>query len=457
MKLRYWILSIALGSSMAAQAQELLSLQQCREKALQYNKQIGAAERQTQQARYTEKQYKALFFPDFKASGTAIYSTADGSLDIAGGNLPTFLPDASGNFLPNNGFAYFPGLEMKYELGWLYTGGISLEQPLYMGGKIRAANRIARYSREMAQHNERLTATEVILQTDEAYALVVKAREMKQVAEHYQALLDELLKNVESAERHGMKMRNDVLKVQVKRNECTLNLKKAENALRLATMNLCHAIGYPLHSVVMVSDELPEVPNVEDWKEIIDRPEYAILQNKVAIAEQQIKLTRSEMLPQVGLMAGYNYTHGLKMSDCYLFEKGSASVMVNVTIPLFHFGERHNKVKAAKEALRKAELERENLNEQMLLELAATSNNLEEAALEQQIATQSLEQAEENRRVSQSQYKAGVETLSDHLEANALWQAAHESAIDARYQHYIAYLKYIKAAGKLSADAETRR
>ena len=187
MKLRYWILSIALGSSMAAQAQELLSLQQCREKALQYNKQIGAAERQTQQARYTEKQYKALFFPDFKASGTAIYSTADGSLDIAGGNLPTFLPDASGNFLPNNGFAYFPGLEMKYELGWLYTGGISLEQPLYMGGKIRAANRIARYSREMAQHNERLTATEVILQTDEAYALVVKAREMKQVAEHYQA------------------------------------------------------------------------------------------------------------------------------------------------------------------------------------------------------------------------------------------------------------------------------
>ena len=161
MKLRYWILSIALGSSMAAQAQELLSLQQCREKALQYNKQIGAAERQTQQARYTEKQYKALFFPDFKASGTAIYSTADGSLDIAGGNLPT------------KGFAYFPGLEMKYELGWLYTGGISLEQPLYMGGKIRAANRIARYSREMAQHNERLTATEVILQTDEAYALVV--------------------------------------------------------------------------------------------------------------------------------------------------------------------------------------------------------------------------------------------------------------------------------------------
>ena len=181
MRLRYWILSIALGCG-TTQAQELLSLQQCREKALQYNKQVAAAEQQTLQARATEKQYKALFFPDFKASGTALYSTSDGSLSIPGGNLPTFLPDAAGNFLPNNGFAYFPGLEMNYELGWIYMGGVSLEQPLYMGGKIRAANRIARFTREMAQQNERLTMTEVILQTDEAYALVVKAREMKQVA-----------------------------------------------------------------------------------------------------------------------------------------------------------------------------------------------------------------------------------------------------------------------------------
>ena len=448
MNLRYGILAIALGGSLTTGAQELLTLQQCREKALQYNKQIAAAEQQTEQARHAEKQYRALFLPDFKASGTAIYSSADGSLGMEGGNLPTFQPDATGQFLPDNGFAYFPGMQLNYELGWLYTGGISLEQPLYMGGKIRAANRIARFSREMAHQNERLTTTEVILQTDEAYALVVKAREMKLVAERYQALLDELQKNVESGERHGVKTRNDVLKVQVKRNECLLNRKKAENALRLATMNLCHAIGYPLNSVVMVSDELPEIPQVEEWKAITDRPEYAILQNKVAIAEQQIKLNRSELLPQVGLMAGYNYLHGIKVNDRTLFDKGSASVMVNISIPLFHFGERNHKVKAAQAALRQAELEREDLNEQMLLELASSANNLEEAALEQEIATQSLAQAEENRRVSQSQYKAGVETLSDHLEANALWQSAQESAIQARYQHYIAYLKYVKAAGK---------
>lgn len=445
----YWILVTALLNSLATEAQELLSLQQCREKALRFNKQIAAAERQTRQAQHVEKQHKTLFLPDFKASGAAIYSTADGSLGLPGGNLPTFQPDATGQFLPDNGFALFPEMRMNYEIGWLYTGGVSLEQPLYIGGKIRAANRIAHFSREMAQQNERLTTTEIILQTDEAYASVVKAREMKIAVEHYQAFLDELQKNVKSAERHGIKTHNDVLKVQVKRNECLLSVRKAENALRLATMNLCHLIGYPLHSVVMVSDELPEVPPIEEWGEIADRPEYAILQNKVAISAQQIKVNRAELLPQVGLTAGYNYLHGFKINDHNLFDKGNASIMVNVTIPLFHFGERHHKVKAAQEALKKNELEREDLFEQMRLELASTANNLEEAALEQEIAVQSLAQAEENRRVSQSQYKAGVETLSDHLEANALWQSAHEAAIHARYQHYIAYLSYIKAAGKL--------
>lgn len=41
----YWILVTALLNSLATEAQELLNLQQCREKALRFNKQIAAAER----------------------------------------------------------------------------------------------------------------------------------------------------------------------------------------------------------------------------------------------------------------------------------------------------------------------------------------------------------------------------------------------------------------------------
>ena len=58
-------------------------------------------------------------------------------------------------------------------------------------------------------------------------------------------------------------------------------------------------------------------------------------------------------------------------------------------------------------------------------------------------------QAEENRRVSKSQYEVGLETLSDHLEAQALWQQAYETQVDARFQLYLNYVAYLKAAGTL--------
>ena len=135
---------------------------------------------------------------------------------------------------------------MNYKIGMVYMGGIQVEQPLYMGGKIRAAYKMSLLGKEMAQLSETLTASEVIVKTDQAYAQVIKAKEMKKVADKYNAVLVELKKNVESAYKHGLKPQNDVLKVQVKLNESELNIRKADNALRLATMNLCHYIGKPL-------------------------------------------------------------------------------------------------------------------------------------------------------------------------------------------------------------------
>lgn len=432
-------------------AQEQLTLEQCRTMALNKNKELAASEQQALYARYTMRSYRALFFPNISLNGTGLYSNIDGSFGIAGGNLPTFLPDATGQPLPNGGFAYFPGVEMDYKVGMVYMGGVSVEQPLYMGGKIRAAYRMARHGLRMAQAHRALTSTEVIVKTDEAYSLLVKAQEMQEVARSYQALLNELMKNVESAYRHGLKPKNDVLKVQVKLNEAELNIRKADNALRLAQMNLCHYVGLPLHTTVLTTGNFPEV-EVEDELQTSDislRPEVEILDQKVAIARQQLKLTRSEALPQVGVMANYSYMHGLEMDHRTLFNKPQFTALLNIQVPLFHFGERANKIKAAKAQLQQVQLERDNLNEQMLLELTQAANNLDEAQLECKIAERSLQQADENRRVSYSQFVAGTESLSDHLEAQALWQQAWQTHVESRYQLYLKYVKYAKSAGRL--------
>ncbi len=434
-------------------AQEMLSLKTCRDMALKYNKEMAASVKQTESARYTAKSYWSNFFPDFSATGTALYSTADGSFGIAGGNLPTFLLN-DGLPVANGGYAYFPGVNLDYKIGWMYMGGIQLEQPIYMGGKIRAAYKMATLGKQLAQMNETLTATEVILQTDQAYAQVVKATEMKTVADKYNAVLAELKKNVDSAYRHGLKPQNDVLKVQVKLNESELGIRKAENALRLATMNLCRLIGKPLDEMVLVSEDFPDIEQDLQLQvmDISARPEYGILEKQTGIAGQQVRLNRSEMLPQIGIRGSYDYIHGLEINDQNLFNKGSFSVLLNVSIPLFHFGDRNNKVRAAKAKLEQARLQQQNLNEQLLLELTRAANDWDEAKLECEIADRSLEQAEENMRVSKSQYEVGLETLSDHLEAQALWQQAYQTRIDARFQQYVSYVAYLKASGTLYGE-----
>lgn len=444
-------LILLLFCAITLHAQVLLTLDQCRQLALDNNKRMVAASKQTQAAHYTMQSYKGNFFPNFTASGTGIYSTADGTFNIPGGNLPTLMPDANGQPIPNGGFAYFPGIDLNYKVRTVWMGGIQVEQPIFMGGKILATYKMATLGKQMAQLNENLTATEIILETDQAYALMVKAQEMNKVAESYHAVLQELMKNVQSAYKHGLKSKNDVLKVQVKLNESELAIRKAENALRLANMNLCHLIGKPFTETLQISDDFPIIEQALETQinDITARPEYHLLDKQVAFAKQQVKLSRSEFLPQVGIRGSYDYIHGLKVNEQTLFDKGNFSVMLNVTLPLFHFGERINKVRASKAQLEQVRMEQADLNEKMLLELTQAANNLDEAKLQTALADRSLEQADENRRVSKGEYDAGLEPLSDHLESQALWQQAYETKVDAHFRLYLSYVKYLKASGKL--------
>ena len=314
--------------------QEVLTLRQCREMALENNKQMAAAVRQTEGARFLQRSLKGNFFPNFTAHGTNLYGSLDGSLNIPGGNLPVFLPVKPDVNIPV-GFAYFPGIDLDMKVKNMFMAGVQVEQPLYMGGKIMAAHNMSKLGTQVSVLNEQLTASEVILETENAYALLVKAKEMKKVATSYQTLLEELMKVVESAHKHGLKPKNDVLKVQVKLNESELSIRKAENACRLATMNLCHLIGKPLTSELDIDATYPHVSatGAGDIATICDRPEYTMLDKKVALAEQEVKLHRSELLPKVGVRGSYDYMNGLKVNEQKLFNKGSFAVMVNVTVP----------------------------------------------------------------------------------------------------------------------------
>lgn len=435
--------------SLAATAQPL-SLDECIRLAQENNKQIRSRQAQTKQAAYTVKAQRANYLPDIALTGSGYWNNSKGPLL----SIPeTYLPCydmMNGTPIQTSLAALFPGTTIDYKIGTIMKGGVSVTQPIYTGGKITSAYRMAQTAEKMSKLQETQTRQSVWIEVAEAYTLLVRAQEMKQVAQQHHALLDKLLHDVQSAVRHGMQIHNDELKVQVRLNESELAVHRADNARRLAAKNLCQLIGQPYDEDFAVEEALPKIDGDRTFEaHLEDRPEFQMLGCHNEMASQQMRLVRSEMLPQVGLQGNFNYMHGLKVDDATVLDGGSFSVVLNVSIPLYHFGGRSNKVKAAQAKMEQVELERQDLVEKMQLELSQVTDNLNESLLEAELAVKSLSQAEENYQLSRKQYEAGMESISDLLEAQTLWQQAFAAKVEADCAQYLAQIKYLKAAGLL--------
>ena len=455
---------IGVGILMDATAQDSLTIEQCRKMAVEHNRQLASARVQRQKTDFDLLAMKANYLPKLDFNAFDLANTMSGSLALQSSMLPVF--DMASQIA---GMAEFPAMTVDYSMHNLFGASLMLTQPIYMGGKITAGYNMTKIGQRIADENIRLTESEVRVKVDEAYAMAVKAREMVDVAKSYETLLQELMKNVESAVRHGMRTRNDQMKVQVKLNQARLAITRADNAYNLARMNLCQIIGMPLDLRPSVAK--PDVSSMvmsevlsasADSVQVLSRPEYAMLQEKTELARQQVKLARSEFLPQLAAFATGGYSYGGKVSvdatssvggqvnmyDKTLIDKFSGAIGVTLSVPIYHFGERKGKIRSAKASLQMAQLDLDDNRERMALELSQACNTLKEQMTALEIARLSVEQAEENLRLSRSAYDSGVETLSDHLEAQSLWQSALADEIDARAQLIVALSKWRKAAGK---------
>ncbi len=442
-----------------------LSLQKAQELALNYNKSIAHSKLQFEQAGYDLSMYKSHNFPRLNLIATDFYSTASSNLSIKGGNLPIFsYNEAAGSYVPNvimnadgshtlSQYAYFPDINMKLKLKNIFIGGLQVTQPIYTGGKISAAISMAEIGQQMASVNIRLSEDEVIVKVDEAYMKAVRAKELEVVSDSYYDMLKELERTVESAVRHGLRLRNDLMKVQVKKNEAELGHQKAENGYLLARMSLCHLMGVPLTEASKLEVETNTAnqdrmaPKHKGGVEY--RPEYTLLEKRAELAEQQVKLDRSEYLPNVALFGSVMYANGGELAGKKLLDNGSGTIGVMVKVPLYNFGEGSNKVRSSKAKAQMAALELQEKSELMELEIALCRTNLEECEKEVEIARKSYDQASENLRISKSAYDNGVELLSDYFDAQALWREAAATLVEARCQLYLAYTKLLKATGQL--------
>lgn len=161
-----------------------------------------------------------------------------------------------------------------------------------------------------------------------------------------------------------------------------------------------------------------------------------------------MELTRSDFLPQLGVSLSYGYTDGISVNG---ESEGIASfvALASLKVPVFHWCEGRNKIKAMKAEQEMSELKKEDASQMMLLEATKARFGVEDAAMRVKLTAHSLTQAQENLTESKNRYEVGMETLTDYMEAQAQWQKAWSDWIDAKAGLRLSETGYLKATGRL--------
>lgn len=460
------LLTGCLMQAVMAKAQ-VLTLDDCVMMAMMSNKQIRATEHMMKEYEHTQKSVYANFFPNISLTASDFYSTIQGKsvMDIASpigayagqqvqNMLPLVVNEALERQISQNVTQYVRPLnpDVGFKVKNVMSANVTLEQPLYAGGKISTANRMGKLGVKIASEVHELSREQIIVDVHEAYQLLVKAKEMEVVAHKYDSLLTQVEHDVQSAVKHGMASHNEEMKVAVKKADAELKIRQAENGVRLARMNLCQLIGKPLDS--MIEPVLPEddefIGPIDKDASVMNRTEYQLLELNSQLAQEKVRMEKSAYMPQLGVMMNAGVIDGMELLDSKLFRhKFNMTVGAVLKMPLFHANETRHKVAAAKEAMYQEQIRQQELADKMNLDLQRHANEVDEARLELQLRKRNLDRCEENLRVSRSAYTVGMETLSELLVAQVLWQEAYAELVESRYQTKVKMMKWRKAAGKL--------
>lgn len=340
----------------------------------------------------------------------------------------------------------------------MFAGAATLTQPLFMGGKIIAYNKITKYAEQLAESQHETSIQELILNTDQAYWQVISLVNKKNLAESYLELLKSLDSDVEKMIAEGVATKADGLSVKVKVNEAEVTLTKVENGLSLSKMVLCQLCGLPLDTDIKLADEEMEnlsLPNTYTESNVstalANRHELKSLELATEIYRQKVNVVRSEFLPSLAFTANYLVTNPSLVNGFENKFRGLWAAGVILKIPVFHWGEGIYKVKAAKAEANIAKYQLEDVKEKVELQVTQASYKVNEATKQLHAAEQNMEKAEENLKYAKLGFKEGVIPTSNVLEAQTAWLSAQSGKIDAQIDMKMSEIYLNKSMGILTS------
>ncbi len=362
-----------------------------------------------------------------------------------------------GQYVPET-VALIPKDAMTYDIHNVFFGAVTLTQPVFMGGKIVAMNKLTHYAEDLAEALRDNEAENVIYAVDAAYWQVVSLKAKQRLATSYVSLLDSLDRNVGLMLKEGVATRADKLSVDVKLNAARVDLTKVDNGLVLSRMALAQLCGMPLDSPMLLADEniddiddTPLPARSYDMQQVYEqRPDLKALQMGINIAGQQKKVAMASMMPNLAVVGTYSFSNPNMFDGFSKKFKGAFSVGAMLTIPIWHWGGNYNKYKAAESEETVMKLKMQDAREMVDLQVRQASFRTQESVKTYNMTRVNQENADENLRTATLAFKEGVATADNVMEAQTAWLKAHSELIDALIDVHLCDTYLSKVLGTLN-------
>ena len=476
---------------LTAGAQMVLTLDRCRAMALRNNKQMSVARVKQEVNANLRQSARTSYLPRVSALGGYMWTSREISilndeqksvLDNLGTNasanlqstlspIVSQLPVAAqakmvqdlaqfGSSLDQVGHGIVNGF--RTDTRNLFAGTVMVTQPVYMGGAIKAANKIADINEEMAANSLEAKQQGILYSIDHAYWQVVSLRHKQKLAESYVNLVKKLKSDVEKLIDKGVATKGDGLSVGVRLNEAEIALTEVQDGLVLSKMLLCQLCGLPVNENITLADETTAelsgnagtlgLSQASIETATTHRPELKLLQNTIDLTEQTTNVLKAGNLPQVLLTGGYAVTNPNTFNG---FEKkfgGFWNVGVLVRIPVWNWGDVKYKVRASKGATTMANLELAEARETIELQVNQSRFRVNEAYKKLEMAQANVANADENLRMANLGFKEGTVSFTTVMEAQTAWQLAQTKKIDAEIGVRLRLVELQKALGTLTAN-----
>lgn len=454
-------LLFSIAAALCASAQTF-SLDSCRAMALRSNKQLMMSRQRIKSAEYQQKEAFAAYLPGIDFAGGYTYNQKEISIFDSDQLLPTktFNPltqqyefniaknpltgepikdPATGQYVPET-VALIPKDAMSFDIHNVFFGAVTLTQPIYMGGKIVALNKMAHQAKELAQTMHEGEEQNVVYAVDAAYWMVVSLKAKQELAISYVNLLDTLARHVQLLEQQGLATHSDKLSVDVKLNSARVDLARVDNGLALSRMALAQVCGLPVNTPMTLADEgknlehsrfMPSIP-AYDMEEVYDRRhDLHALRLGQEIARQKANVALSTMLPNVALVGAYSFSNPNMFDGFKKRFNGAFSVGAMVTIPIWHWGGNYYKYKAARSDEFIMGLRLQDAEELVTLQVSQASFRMDESIKTFAMTRENLASADENLRSATLGFREGVATADNVMEAQTAWLKANSENIDA--------------------------